>query len=100
MMNTYTEILEQIVIEMKPSDTDYHEWLDFLRRVYTESKLFKNDHHEEAPSMNNSRADPDKKVDSDSGPEEYSDLREIIRLAAVHNHPTWYIQPHFIGPKS
>ena len=100
MMNTYTELLEQIVIEMKPSDADYHEWLDFLRRVYPESKLFKNNHHEEMPLANNSRADPDNKINSDCGPEEYTDLREIIRLAAVHDHPTWYIQPHFTEPSA
>jgi hypothetical protein len=97
MMNTYTEILEQIVIEMKPSDADYHEWLDFLRRVYPESKLLKNDQSDEPSLSQNARADPVPKNQPKDGLKEYSDLREIIRLAVDHNHPVWYIRPHFAG---
>lgn len=97
MKNTYTELLEQIVVEMKASDADYHEWLDFLRRVYPESKLLKSDHHEKLPLAKNSRADPADKIERNDEPKEYSNLLEIIRLAAANEHPTWYIQPHFIG---
>jgi len=97
MKNTYTELLEQIVVEMKASDADYHEWLDFLRRVYPESKLLKSDYHEKLPLAKNSRADPADKIERNDEPKEYSNLLEIIRLAAANKHPTWYIQPHFIG---
>jgi hypothetical protein len=98
MMNTYTELLEQIVIEMKSSETNYYEWLDFLRRVYPESKLFKNDQRNEMRLTKNSRADPNNKIESADEQAYCSDLHEIISLAAVHDHPAWYIQPHFIGP--
>jgi hypothetical protein len=101
MKNTYTDILEQIITEMKGAlhsestaviDSDYRQWLDFLRHVHPESKLLENDNEPEAVPVQNARDDP-----PTDGLKVYEDLREIIRLAATNNHPTWYIQPHFTG---
>lgn len=101
MTNTYTELLEQIVTEMKSTllggnstviDSEYRQWLDFLRQVHPESELLNNSSEQSTSPAQNARDDP-----SDDGLKAYSDLREIIRLAATHDHPTWYIQPHFIG---
>ncbi len=104
MKNTYTEILEQIIAEMKTAlhvgksgviDSEYRQWLDFLRQVHPESTLFKNESVELALPAQTARDDP-----SSDGLKEYSDLRTIIQLAATHEHPTWYIQPHFIGSQA
>ena len=101
MTNTYTELLEQIISEMKAAllggsstvvDSEYRQWLDFLRQVHPESELLKSSSEQLTTPAQNARDDP-----SDDGLKPYSDLREIIRLAATHDHPTWYIQPHFIG---
>ncbi|OGM97913.1 MAG: hypothetical protein A2817_01740 [Candidatus Yanofskybacteria bacterium RIFCSPHIGHO2_01_FULL_39_8b] len=100
MKNTYTELLEQIITEMKISilggngvvvDSDYRQWLDFLRQVHPESELLRSTTAQAAVSASNARDDPntDTKI--------YTDLRSIIQLAATHDHPTWYIQPHFTG---
>jgi len=99
MMNTYTELLEQIIAEMKTAllgghntviESDYRQWLDFLRQVHPASTLLKDNDGQPRAMMQGARDDP-------SGLKAYSDLREIIRLAATYNHPTWYIQPHFTG---
>ncbi len=104
MKNTYTEILEQIIAEMKSLlhggntiviDSEYRQWLDFLRQIHPESTLLNNDR-----PVQNARADPTANIQSDNGLKEYSDLRAIIQLAATLEHPTWYIQPHFIGTEA
>lgn len=101
MMNTYTEILEQIISEMKTAlvrnnddviGSDYRQWLDFLRQVHPESTLLKSESDRQILPVQNARDDP-----SDNGLKIFYDLREVIRLAATNNHPTWYIQPHFTG---
>jgi hypothetical protein len=101
MMNTYVEFLEQIIAEMKVAlsggnaeviESDYCQWLDFLRQVHPDSSLLKNAGGQ--PKAISPGAGDDQ---PDSGLKAYSDLREIIRLAAAYNYPAWYIQPHFIG---
>lgn len=102
MMNTYTELLEQIVSEMKAAlgggnnddviESDYCQWLDFLRQVSPDSALLKDGGGQPKTIIQSARDGP-----ADAGLKTYSDLREIIRLAAAFNHPTWYIQPYFIG---
>lgn len=101
MMNTYAELLEQIVSEMKVAlsggnddviESDYRQWLDFLRQVRPESTLLKDNGGQPKTIIQSVRDGP-----PDAGLKTYSDLREIIRLAATFNHPTWYIQPYFIG---
>ncbi len=97
MKNTYTELLEQIVTEMEAAmhndstiiDSEYRQWLGFLKQVHPESRLLKDALAQEALVLQSARADPEL--------QEYSDLREIMQLAALHKHPTWYIQPHFSG---
>lgn len=106
MINIYTELLEQIITEMKSAllggntgviDSDYRQWLDFLRQVHPESELLKNNDAQQVLPVQNARAVSALRIQSDDGLKEYSNLREIMKLAAVHKHPTWYIQPHFAG---
>ncbi|MFZ2189471.1 MAG: hypothetical protein WA057_04490 [Candidatus Magasanikiibacteriota bacterium] len=83
MTNIYAELLEQIIVEMRtalPHEKDllpgheYFVWLDFLKKVKPDSKLF---------------------IHSNNKIKEYTDIREIMLLAETNHYPAWYIQPHF-----
>ena len=106
MTNSYTELLEQIITEMKTAllggtamvvDSEYRQWLDFLRQIHPESTLLKNDIQKSSLSLQHVPVVPTAAVQVSAGLQEYFDLRAIIQLAAAHGHPTWYIQPRFTG---
>lgn len=105
MKNEYTELLEQIVTEMEAAmgddstiiDSEYRQWLGFLKQIHPESVVLKNGHGQESALAQSSRADPIAHISPDQELRECSDLRELMQLAALHKHPTWYIQPHFAG---
>lgn len=91
MINTYTEILEQIIEEMKAAvrkgnagviDSEYRQWLDFLKQIHPKSALLK----DESPTD----------LHAPAKLKQYTDVREVMQLAEIHEHPTWYIQPNFI----
>ncbi len=103
MMNTYTQLLEQIIIEMKTalltegsniSNAEYSVWLDFLNKIKPESNLLKN--YLDAPySQELSPRLLDNNFYKDM--KHYVDIREIMRLAEIKEYPTWFIQPKFSG---
>lgn len=95
-MNTYTQKLEQIILEIQESSpnetvgaTEYQLWLEFLKQVHPESKLL------QQVNINSSTV---KENDFNKNIKCYSDIREIMMLAENKKFPTWFIQPKFEKP--
>lgn len=89
-MNVYTEMLEVIIREMNAAlssgkkdvvDSDYAQWLSFLKKVHPHSDLLK-DHILLADADFNK-------------PLSVMSARGILLLAASLGYPTWYVQPKF-----
>jgi hypothetical protein len=95
-MNTYTQKLEQIILEIQESSpnetvgtTEYQLWLEFLRQIHPKSKLLQEV---------NMKGSIIKENDFDKDIKCYSDIREIMMLAENKKYPTWFIQPKFEEP--
>jgi hypothetical protein len=97
MINTYTKKLEEIIVDMRNAfdngmsvmtDTEYKQWLAFLKQVYPDSELLRIAKPIATASVRASGID-ELRV--------YEDIHEIMMLAEVQGYPTWYIQPHYIG---
>ena len=96
-MNTYTQKLEQIILEIQESlpnnntinAAEYQLWLEFLRQIHPESKLLQEV---------NIKGSTIKENDFDKDIKYYSDIREIMMLAENKKYPTWFIQPKFEEP--
>ncbi len=87
MINTYADLIEEIIIEMKASlpkeehlliGHEYFVWLDFLKKIKPNSKLL---------SL------PQGTI------KEYTEIGEIMILAETNKYPVWHIQPHFTLPE-
>jgi hypothetical protein len=97
MINSYTEIIEQIIVEMNASissgrndvsHSEYLLWLTFLRQIHPDSDLLKVRIQTPMPREPNT---------SGLGKEQkqFSDVREIMILAETKKYPTWFVQPKF-----
>ncbi|KKS57032.1 MAG: hypothetical protein UV20_C0004G0128 [Candidatus Magasanikbacteria bacterium GW2011_GWA2_42_32] len=84
MINTYADLIEDIITEMKmnlPKEEhllvghEYFVWLDFLKKIKPESKLL---------------------ICTNGTIKEYTEIGEIMILAETNKYPVWHIQPHFI----
>lgn len=87
MINTYADLVEDIITEMKanlPKEEhllvghEYFVWLDFLKKIKPNSKLL---------------FLPQETI------KEYAEIGEIMILAETNKYPVWHIQPHFIEPE-
>lgn len=99
MIHPYTKKLEALVAEMNIalqgdevliSDTEYNQWLGFLKQVYPESELV--------------AANTPQQTSVDALKESlaynlkiYDDIHDIMMLAEIQKYPTWFVQPHLTG---
>lgn len=82
MISIHAQKLEKIIEEMESDDEEYQLWIDFLEKIYPDSKLIN--------SPSNSI-----KTDLLSPLQVYTDVREIMMLAEAQKYPTWFIQPKY-----
>lgn len=90
MINSYTQKLEQIIVEMNAAVSngsvdiathEYQRWLDFLKHIHPESDVLK---QKSAVIIDENF---NKKVRI------LSNMQEIMRLAEKQRYPTWFIHP-------
>jgi hypothetical protein len=93
-MNSYIELFEQIVVEMKRNasvgkqdvpERDLRLWCDFLKQIKPESDVFGSEIETPLP----------REPDSDASPDvpQFSDVREIMILAEANGYPVWRVRP-------
>ena len=91
-MNIYKQMLETIIEEMNgvlakganPSiDSEYSQWLNFLRQIHPDSALLKNQ---------GALSD----TDFSKEPRTLAQISEVVECAASEHYPIWRIQPKYV----